>query len=149
MSALQARSRPPVGPLFAIEVLDLEALRDRAGRDEPVVVELLEDFLCRDVSMSDVLAAAEAGDLARLTELAHRLKVALVSLSAARAASAASAVELRAATLAIAEDASDLRAIAALSAALVELGERFEELSDAMRSVMDEATSVTPIRPSR
>lgn len=146
MSALQARSRPPVGPRFAIDVLDLEALRDRAGRDEPLVVELLEDFLCRDVSMSDVLAAAEAGDFVRLDELAHRLKVALVSLSAARAASAASAVELRAATLAISKDAPDLRAIAALSAALVELGERFEEVSDAMRSVMDDATSVTPLR---
>lgn len=149
MSALQARSRPPAGPRFAIEVLDLEALRDRAGRYEPLVVELLEDFLCRDVSMSDVLAAAEAGDFARLDELAHRLKVALVSLSAARAASAASAVELRAATLAIAKDAPDLRAIAALSAALGELGERFEEVSGAMRSVMDDATSVTPLRPSR
>lgn len=144
MSASHARSRPP-GPRFTIEVLDLESLRDRAGRDEPFVVEVLQDFLCRGVAMQDVLAAAQSRDFGELKTLAHRLKGALLALAATKAAGAAGEVELRAATLAIASESPDWRALAALSAALLELAERFEEASDAMRSVMDDATSVTPL----
>jgi hypothetical protein len=143
MSANHARSRPPCGPRIAIEVLDVEVLRDRAGRDEPFVVEQLEDFLCRGVSMQEVLAAADARDFDLLETLTHRLKGALVSLAATTAAAAAGEVELRAATLAISGDSPDARAIVALTGALLELDERFDEVSDAMRIVMDDATSVT------
>ena len=145
MSASHARSRPPGGPRFAVEVLDVESLRDRAGRDEPFVVELLEDFLCRGVCMHDVLAAAEARDLDALGRLAHRLKGSLLSVGAASAASAAGEVVVRAATLAIAGDAPDSRGFASLSVAIDVLGERFDAACDAMRCVMDDATSVTPL----
>jgi hypothetical protein len=143
MSASHARSRPPYGPRFAIEVLDVEVLRDRAGRDEPFVVEQFEDFLCRGVSMQEVLAAADARDFELLRTLTRSLKGALLSLAAMTAAAAAGEVELRAATLAISADSPDTRAIVALTGALMELDERFDEVSDAMRIVMDDATSVT------
>lgn len=143
MSASHAHSRPPGGPHFAVEVLDIEALRERAGYDEPFVVELLEDFLCRGVSMQEVHAAAESRNLEALGRLAHRLKGSLLSLGAASAASAAGDVEVRAATLAIAADSNDSRGLAALSVALDVLGERFDAACDAMRCVMDDATSVT------
>lgn len=145
MSTRHARSRPPGVPRFAVEVLDVESLRDRAGRDEPFVVELLEDFLCRGVCMHDVLAAAEARDLDALGRLAHRLKGSLLSLGASSAAAAAGEVELRAATLAISTNAHDPRGVSALSNALKVLGERFDVACDAMCCVMDDATSVTPL----
>lgn len=145
MSASHARSRPPGGPRFTVEVLDLESLRDRAGRDEPFVVELLQDFLCRGVAMQQVVAAAESRDFDALKTLAHRLKGALLALAATKAAGAAGEVELRAATLAIAGEAPEPRALAALSSALLELGKCFDEACDAMRCVMDDATSVTPL----
>lgn len=144
MSASHAHSRPPGAAPFAIEVLDIEALRDRAGRDEPFVVELLEDFLCRGVTMQDLLAAAEASELERLGKLAHKLKGALLSLGATSAAASAGEVELRAGTLAIAPDASEPRGLAALATSLAELGRRFDAARDAMRCVMDDATSMTP-----
>ncbi len=149
MSAWHARSRPPSAPSFAIEVLDIEAIRNRAGCDEPVVVELFEDFLCRGVSMQEVRAAAEARDFDGLGQLARRLKGELLALCAASAAAGAGEVELRAATLAIAGNSPDPRALAALSNALDVLGERFEETCDAMCSVMDDATSVAPLVSSR
>lgn len=141
MSARNAHSRPPGGSRFAVEVLDIEALRERADHDEPFVVELLEDFLCRGVAIVDLDDAAEVGDFERLGMLAHDLKAALVSLGATSAASAAGQVELRAATLAIAREAPDSRAVAAIVAALLELDQRFQAARDAMRRVMDEATS--------
>jgi HPt (histidine-containing phosphotransfer) domain-containing protein len=145
MSARHVHSRPPGGSPFAVEVLDIGALRERAGGDEPFVVELLEDFLCRGVSMQDVHAAAGARDLAALGRLAHRLKGSLLSLGAISAASAAGEVEVRAATLAIAADPHDTRGFGALSVAIDVLGERFDAACDAMRCVMDDATSVTSL----
>ncbi len=149
MSASHAHSRPPGGPRFAIEVLDIESLRDRAGGDEPFLVELLEDFLGRGVSVEDLRAAASARDLDGLGRLAHRLKGSLLSLGATSAAAAASEVELRASTLAIAVDSPDSRALAALSNALDVLGERFDAACDAMRCVMDDATSMTSLASPR
>lgn len=149
MYSSHARSRPPYGPRVAIEVLDVQALRERAGHDVPFVVEQLEDFLCRGVSMQEVLGAAEARDFEQLKTLAHRLRGALVSLAATACAAAAREVELRAATLAIAGGSPDPRAITALSGALAELGERFDEAADAMRVVMDDATSVTSLVSTR
>jgi hypothetical protein len=149
MSAEHARSRPPPACRFALEVLDVDALWKRAGGDVPFVVELFEDFLGRGVGAPDLLDAAEVRDFAQVQELAHCLKASLVALAATSAATVAGEVELRAATLAIARGAPDTRAIAALSVALLELCERFDEAAEAMRSVMDAATSLTPSVSSR
>jgi hypothetical protein len=149
MSTNQARSRPPRAQRFAIEVLDVETLRDRAGRDEPYVVEQIEDFLCLGVGMPELFDAIEARDFKQLQTLAHLLRGSLVALAANTAASAAGEVELRAGTLAIARGEPDGREASALSDAVLELCERFDDAVDAMRCVMDDATTLTPRVPAR
>lgn len=125
------------------ELLDLAALRDRAGHDEALVCELLEDFLARGVGTSQLCSALEAHAFGELATLAHRLRGALLALGARSAGAVAEEVERQAATLAIGTGASDKLSLWVLSLALTELGKRVDEARDAMREVLESATAMT------
>lgn len=64
-----SQMREPAPPV------DLRVLPELTGCDEDMVGEFLQDFLeVADTAVSDMAAALQASDLARLREAAHRVK---------------------------------------------------------------------------
>lgn len=133
MPRLPSRA-PPSDPR---DVLDLEELRVRAGRDEDLVIELLGDFLERTSEMSALAASVAIGDFLTTSKLAHRLKGALLALGAKAAARAAMAVEHQAAALA-AETTAPLSA-ESLEGAVAALRTHCAEACAAMQAACDAA----------
>lgn len=144
------RSLPPIGrsPQHALsaprsEVLDLAELRARAGHDEALVCELLEDFVGRAAGISELRGAAESHAFDEMGKMAHRLRGALLALGARSAGAVAEEVELQASALAIGTGAPDSLSLWVLSLALAELSKRVEEARDAMRAVLASAIAMT------
>jgi HPt (histidine-containing phosphotransfer) domain-containing protein len=126
----------------SLPVLDLAELRDRAGGDEELVMELLGDFLTRATEVTLITDAAQVGDYVKTSKLAHRTKGSLLALGAKAAARAASDVEHQSAML---RDGGPSEAITAqLAASLATLASRFDEACKAMRDAQSGATAVTP-----
>ena len=121
-----------------IDVFDLDDLRARAGHDEALVYDVLEDFLRCGVRTSELRCAAEARAFGELGKAAHRLRGTLLALGARTAGRIAGDVELRASALAKGTGLPDALSLA-LSLSLAELTVRFDEACDAMRAVLDRA----------
>ena len=118
-------------------ILDLAELRDRAGGDEELVMELLGDFLTRATEVTLIADAANAGDYTKTSKLAHRTKGSLLALGAKAAARAASDVEHQSAMLRDGEPSSTMSA--QLAASLATLAARFDEACTAMRDAQTAA----------
>lgn len=81
----------------ALAVFDAAELVERTGGDEELAVELAREFLSRAPGQRAELAAlARAEDFAGSVRAAHRIRGALLALSAARAALAAEELEMAA-----------------------------------------------------
>jgi HPt (histidine-containing phosphotransfer) domain-containing protein len=130
-----APSPPDARHVAAVDVLDLDDLRDRAGGDESLVHELISDFLESGVAMSALRAAVDAQAFGEVGKLAHRLRGALLALGAKTAGKGAGEVEHEAAALA--SGSLDATSVRALSIKLDELGVSVEEARAAMRAIVD------------
>lgn len=134
---------PSLSPPDPLDILDLAELRERAGHDEELVVELLGDFLDRAGEVATLTEAANAGDYTKAARLAHRLKGSLLALGAKAAARAASTVEHQAAARAADTTASPGDASPLLTASIAALTVRHAEACCAMRAAREPVTSVT------
>lgn len=81
-------------PDLSLAVLDYPTLLERAGDDEALAVEVLNDLkVCAPKDLAALAAAFDAKDAATAARTAHKLKGALLAVSANRAAARASEVE--------------------------------------------------------
>lgn len=79
---------------LSLAVLDFPTLLQRAGDDEALAVEVLNDLKdCAPRDLAALAAAFEAKDATTAARAAHKLKGALLAVSANRAAARASEVE--------------------------------------------------------
>lgn len=81
-------------PDLSLAVFDYPTLLERAGDDEALAVEVLNDLKsCAPKDLAALAAAFDAKDAAKAARTAHKLKGALLAVSANRAAARASEVE--------------------------------------------------------
>lgn len=130
---LSTQASPSSPPL---PVLDLADLRERAGDDEELVLELLGDFLECAQELEGIADAAAASEFEKTSKLAHRVKGALLTLGAKAAARAASLVEYQASALSTRGDEAG-RGSAELLVAVGHLRVCFDEACAAMRAARE------------
>lgn len=123
------------------DILDLDDLRQRAGGDEDLVLELLGDFLERTAAMAAIAEAAAAGKFDETSKLAHRLKGSLLALGAKAAARSAAQVEHQASAISADPQpaARDL-----IEASMRVLDTRFHQACASMRAALAGASVMTP-----
>ncbi len=156
MSACHVRSQPPSLPpsrhdvgASRKEVLDLQELRDRAGGDEALVLELLGDFLDGGMGLNELCDAVQGHAFEETSRLAHRLEGALLALGAREAATAAREVELHAAALVGGGPPPLDESVERLSFVRDALIRSYDDACRAMRSVVDDAMAMTPSGSAR
>lgn len=123
------------------DTLDLDDLRERAGGDEDLVLELLGDFLDRTAEMTAIAESAAADEFDKTSRLAHRLKGSLLALGARAAARSAAQLEHQASAMSV---DSQPAARELLAASIRVLDTRLYQACASMRGALSGATAVTP-----